>query len=26
VEVRGITLPFEVGNTDSTRNWLASLV
>lgn len=26
VEVRGIKLPFEVGNTASTRNWLASLV
>lgn len=26
VASRGIELPFEMGNTDSTRNWLASLV
>lgn len=26
VTARGIDLPFEVGNTASTRNWLASLV
>lgn len=26
VEARGIELPFEMGNSASTRNWLASLV
>lgn len=26
VASRGIELPFEIGNADSTRNWLASLV
>ena len=26
VEARGIELPFKVGNSDSTRSWLASLV